>query len=286
MNYFLSFVILAEIFSIAALSTNLLIGVIGIFSVAQAAIMGVGAYTTALLMIGGVPFPLAVLGAIVVCAAFNVVTSLPALRLAGDYFIIASFGTQLVATAVFINWQSLTGGATGLVGIPIAEIAGYSFATSRQFVILSSICLIAVAASFWLLTRSPYGKLLHAIRLNEVAAVAAGRNVLRAKVGAAAVSGIHAAIAGALYATYISFIDPVSFDIHVSVLVLTMLVVGGARTLAGSIIGPFLLQAVPQVLALIDIPSTVVGPVRQLIYGLILIAFMLWRPQGIAGRRL
>lgn len=286
MNYFLSFVILAEIFSIVALSTNLLIGVVGIFSVAQAAIMGVGAYATALLMIGGVPFPLAVFGAVVVCAAINVVTSLPSLRLAGDYFIITSFGTQLVATAVFINWQDLTGGATGLMGIPIAEIAGYSFATSREFVILATIGLIAVGASFWLLMRSPYGKLLHAIRLNEVAAVAAGRKVLRAKVGVAAVSGVYAGVAGALYATYISFIDPVSFDIHVSVLVLTMLVVGGARTLAGSIIGPFLLQAIPQLLALIDIPSTAVGPVRQLVYGLILIGFMLWRPQGIAGRKL
>ncbi|RDV05006.1 branched-chain amino acid ABC transporter permease [Undibacter mobilis] len=286
MNYFLSFVILAEIFSIAALSTNLLIGVIGIFSVAQAAIMGVGAYATALLMMAGVPFPLAALAAIVMCAAINVLSSLPSLRLAGDYFIITSFGTQLVATAVFINWQNLTGGATGLVGIPIAEIGGYAFASSQQFAALATGCLIVIAASFWLLMRSPYGKLLHAIRLNEVAAVAAGRKVLRAKVGVAAVSGAYAGVAGALYATYISFIDPVSFDIHVSVLVLTMLVVGGARTLAGSIIGPFLLQAIPQLLAMIDIPSTIVGPVRQLVYGVILIAFMLWRPQGIAGRKL
>jgi len=286
MNYFLSFVILAEIFAIAALSTNLLIGVIGIFSVAQAAIMGVGAYATALLMMAGVPFPLAVLAAIVICAAINVLSSLPSLRLAGDYFIITSFGTQLVATAVFINWQNLTGGATGLVGIPIAEIGGYAFASSPQFAVLATGCLIVIALSFWLLMRSPYGKLLHAIRLNEVAAVAAGRKVLRAKVGVAAVSGAYAGVAGALYATYISFIDPVSFDIHVSVLVLTMLVVGGARTLAGSIIGPFLLQAIPQLLAMIDIPSTIVGPVRQLVYGVILIAFMLWRPQGIAGRKL
>lgn len=286
MNFFLSFVILAQIFSIAALSTNLLMGIVGIFSVAQAAIMGIGAYTTALLLMAGTPFPLAVLAAIGVCAAINVISSLPSLRLAGDYFIITSFGTQLVATAVFINWQGLTGGASGLFGIPLADVAGFTFATSRQFVLLSTFCLAAVAASFWLLMRSPYGRLLHAIRLDEIAAVAAGRRVLRAKVGVAAVSGAYAGIAGALYATYISFIDPTSFDIHVSVLVVTMLVVGGARTLAGSIIGPFLLTAVPQVLAMIDLPSTVVGPMRQLIYGLILIGFMLWRPQGIAGKKL
>ena len=286
MNFFLSFVILAEIFAIAAVSTNLLMGVIGIFSVAQAAIMGVGAYAAAILMMAGTPFPLAALAALGLCAVVNVVTSLPSLRLAGDYFIITSFGTQLVATAVFINWQGVTGGASGLMGIPVAEVAGFAFATSRDFVLLSSLCLGLVATGFWLLMRSPYGRLLHAIRLNEVAAVAAGRRVLRAKVGAAAVSGACAGIAGVLYATYISFIDPMSFDIHVSVLVVTMLVVGGARPLAGSILGPFLLMAIAQLLALVDLPSTTVGPVRQLIYGLILIAFMLWRPQGIAGRRL
>jgi branched-chain amino acid transport system permease protein len=286
MNFFLSFVILAEIFSIAALSTNLLMGIIGIFSVAQAAIMGIGAYTVALLMMSGVPFFVALLAAIVLCAAVNVISSLPSLRLAGDYFIITSFGTQLVATAVFINWQGLTGGASGLFDIPLATIGGWTFATARQFVLLSTLCLGVVAGSFWLLMRSPYGRLLHAIRQDEIAAVAAGRRVLHAKVGVAAVSGAYAGIAGALYATYISFIDPTSFDIHVSVLVVTMLVVGGARTLSGSIIGPFLLIAVPQLLAMIDLPSTLLGPMRQLVYGLILIAFMLWRPQGIAGRRL
>ena len=286
MNFFLSFVILAEIFSIAALSTNLLMGIVGIFSVAQAAIMGIGAYTTALLLMAGVSFPLALVAAIAVCAALNVISSLPSLRLAGDYFIITSFGTQLVATAVFINWQGVTGGASGLFGIPLPEVVGFTFTTSRQFVFLSTVCLVAVATSFWLLMRSPYGRLLNAIRLDEIAAVAAGRRVLRAKVGVAAVSGAYAGIAGALYATYVSFIDPTSFDIHVSVLVVTMLVVGGARTLAGSIIGPFVLIAVPQVLAMIDLPSTAVGPTRQLIYGLILIAFMLWRPQGIAGKKL
>lgn len=286
MNFFLSFVILAEIFSIAALSTNLLIGVIGIFSIAQAAIMGVGAYTAAVLMIMGVPFPLALLGAIALCATINVLAALPSLRLAGDYFVIASFGTQLVATAIFINWQDLTGGATGLSGIPIAEVFGFQFATPSQFVILSTFVLVVVSLSFWLMMRSPFGKLLNAIRLDEIAVVAAGRRVLRAKVGVAAVSGAYAGLAGALYAAYISFIDPLSFDIQVSVLIVTMLVVGGARTLAGSIIGPFLLLAIPQLLALVDIPSTIVGPIRQLVYGAILIAFMLWRPQGIAGRSL
>lgn len=286
MNFFLSFVILAEIFAIAAISTNLLMGVIGIFSVSQAAIMGIGAYATALFLMGGVPFAVALAAAVLICAAVNVISSLPSLRLAGDYFIITSFGMQFVATAVFINWQELTGGASGLAGIPVVSLFGVAFASSLRFAAFSTIILLLTALTFWLMMRSPYGKLLHAIRLDEIAVIAGGRKVLAAKASASAMSGAYAAVAGGLYATYISFIDPVSFDIHVSVLVVTMVVVGGARTLAGPIAGAFLLIAIPQVLAMIDLPSTLVGPVRQLIYGAILIGFMLWRPQGIAGRSL
>jgi branched-chain amino acid transport system permease protein len=285
-NFFLSFLVLAEIFAIIAFSTNLLMGVVGIFSVAQAAIMGIGAYFFGVLLMMGASFIVALCAAIFACAIINLLTALPSLRLAGDYFIITSFGTQLVATAVFINWSDVTGGATGLFGIPMVEFLGLSFSTSGQFLIISTIALALVAVSFWLILRSPYGKMLHAIRLDEIAVVAAGRRVLGAKLGVAFVSGAYAGIAGALYAGYISFIDPSSFDIHVSVLIVTMVVVGGARTLAGSIIGPFLLVAIPQILSLIDIPSTLIGPIRQLSYGLILVAFMLWRPQGIAGRSL
>lgn len=286
MNFFFSFLVLVEIFSILALSTNLLLGIVGIFSVAQAAIMGIGAYTFAGLAIAGVSMPIALVAAIVLCGAINVIASLPSLRLAGDYFIITSFGIQLVATAVFINWSDMTGGATGLSGIPIVEILGQKFVRAGPFLILSSIGLGLVSVSFWLLMRSPYGRLLHAIREDEIAVVAAGHKVLHAKIGVSAVSGMYAGVAGALYAAYIAFIDPASFDIHVSILAVTMVVVGGARTLSGSILGPLLLLAIPQLLALIDIPSTVVGPLRQLTYGALLIAFMMWRPQGLAGKSL
>jgi branched-chain amino acid transport system permease protein len=286
MNFFLSYIILAEIFCIIALSANLMMGVVGIFSVAQAAIMGVGAYIFAGLLMADAPFFVALVAAAVACGAVNLIAALPSLRLAGDYFVITSFGMQLVATAVFINWSSVTGGAAGLFGIPIVEIAGFGFPTAQQFIVLSTVGLAVVALSFWLLMRSPYGKSLHAVRLDELAVVASGLPVLRLKLSVSAVSGVFAGVAGALYAAYIAFIDPSSFDMHVSILVITMVVVGGARTLVGSIVGPFLLMAIPQVLALIDVPSALAGPGRQLIYGLMLIAFMLWRPQGIAGRSL
>ena len=287
MSFFLNYLIQAEIFSVMALSTNLLVGIIGIFSVSQAAIFGVGAYAVALLLLGKLAsFPVAMLVAVLLCSVLNIVLALPSLRVAGDYFVVTSFGCQLVATAIFINWSQLTGGASGLVGIPTPSIFGYTTDEPAAFAVVSTVVLLISCAGFWLLMRSPFGRIVHAIRQDELAVAAAGQDVLRAKVSVAAVSGAFAGMAGGLYATYLSFIDPTSFDIGVSIVILTMLVVGGARTLAGSLVGPFLLLALPHFLDLIHMSPTIVGPMRQLIYGALLIAFMMFRPQGIAGQRL
>ena len=130
------------------------------------------------------------------------------------------------------------------------------------------------------------GALLRAIREDELAVAALGKSVLGAKVSAAALAGAFAGSAGGLYATFLSFVDPSSFDLDASIFLLTMVVVGGARTLAGSVLGPFVLLALPQILALIDIPTSIAAAARQLIYGLLLIVFMLFRPQGLLGEKL
>ena len=286
MNFFLSYLILAEIFAIMALSTNFLVGIIGIFSVSQAALMGVGAYAYAGVAMAGMPFPVALLAAVTLCALLNVVTSLPALRLSGDYFVITSFGLQFIATAVFVNWVQVTGGSTGIAAIPAPRMLGISFEEPQYFVILSSLALALAALAYTLLMRSSYGRVLHAVRLNELAAGAAGRNVLKMKLGVSAVSGIYAGLAGALYAIFMSYIDPSSFEVQQSIVILTMLVIGGARTLAGSLIGPLLLLAIPQVLSLVHIAPELLGPTRALVFGALLVVFMLWRPQGIAGRKI
>jgi branched-chain amino acid transport system permease protein len=286
LNFFLSYLILAQIFAIMALSTNFLVGIIGIFSVSQAALMGVGAYAYAGVAMAGMPFPVALLAAVTLCALLNTVTSLPALRLAGDYFVITSFGLQFIATAVFVNWVQVTGGSTGIAAIPAPRMLGISFEEPQYFVILSSLALALASLAYTLLMRSSYGRVLHAVRLNELAAGAAGRNVLKMKLGVSAVSGIYAGLAGALYAIFMSYIDPSSFEIQQSIVILTMLVIGGARTLTGSLIGPLLLLAIPQVLSLVHIAPELLGPTRALVFGALLVVFMLWRPQGIAGRKI
>jgi branched-chain amino acid transport system permease protein len=220
------------------------------------------------------------------CIALNILVTLPALRVSGDYFVVTSFGIQLLATAVFTNWTAGTGGANGLPGIPPPDVFGYALASTQQLMWLCTAAAALGCLVFLLIMRAPFGRLLRAIREDELAVAAAGKNVLQAKVSAAALAGAFAGVAGGLYATFLSFIDPSSFDLDASILLLTMVVVGGARTLAGSILGPALLLALPQILSLLEIPTTIAAAARQLIYGLLLIAFMLFRPQGLMGERL
>jgi len=287
MDFYFSYIVLAEIYVLLGLSTNLLVGIIGIFSVSQAAVFGVGAYiVAAFLMSGTLGFIPAMIVAFICCVILNILLALPSLRVSGDYFVVTSFGIQLLATAVFINWTAGTGGANGLPGIPPPEILGHTVGEAWEFLVLVTVATGLGCLAFGLILRAPFGRLLKAIREDELAVAAAGKNVLRAKVSAAALAGGFAGSAGGLYATFMSFIDPVSFDLDASILLLTMVVVGGARTLAGSIVGPFVLLALPHVLMLIDIPTTIAASMRQLIYGLLLIAFMLFRPQGLVGEKL
>jgi branched-chain amino acid transport system permease protein len=287
MDFWFSYITLASIYVLLGLSTNLLVGIAGIFSVSQAAVFGVGAYIVAFFLMNDVTgFVPALAIAAASCVVLNILVTLPALRVSGDYFVVTSFGIQLLATAVFTNWTAGTGGANGLPGIPPPDLFGKPLESTDQLVELCVCGMVLGCLAFWLIMRAPFGRLVRAIREDELAVAAAGKNVLRAKVSAAALAGAFAGTAGGLYATFLSFIDPSSFDLDASILLLTMVVVGGARTLAGSIIGPFLLLALPQILTLIDIPTTIAAAARQLMYGVLLIAFMLFRPQGIAGEKL
>ncbi len=287
MDYFYSYLILAEIYVLLGLSTNLLVGVVGIFSVSQAAVFGVGAYIVGdFLLSGTLTFLPALAVAAAACILLNVLITLPSLRVAGDYFVVTSFGIQLLATAAFTNWTGGTGGANGMPGIPPPDLFGIPIESTRGVLVLASAAAVLGCVAFWLILRAPYGRLLKAIREDELAVAAAGKGVLRAKVSAAAMAGAFAGVAGGIYATYLSFIDPSSFDLDASILLLTMVVVGGARTLWGSIFGPFLLLALPQLLTLVAIPTTYAATVRQLMYGVLLIAFALFRPQGLLGEKL
>src|SRR5271167_377708 len=150
MDFWFSYIALASIYVLLGLSTNLLVGIAGIFSVSQAAVFGVGAYIVAFFLMNDITSFLPALAiAAIGCIALNILVTLPALRVSGDYFVVTSFGIQLLATAVFINWTAGTGGANGLPGIPPPDVFGLSIETTQQYVMLCTATSALGCLAFW-----------------------------------------------------------------------------------------------------------------------------------------
>ena len=283
--YLAHFLVMVGIYSILALSLNLLIGYSGIFSLAHAAIYGIGAYASALAALKlGLGFWGGMAVAASVGAFASALVAIPSLRVAGDYYVVASFGLQVVMLAVFMNWTDVTNGHAGLPGIPRPNLFGWVIDQPFEYVFLATVFAVLTWAICWRLTNSAFGRVLQAIRDDEIAAHAMGKNVVLVKIVIACISSALGAMAGSLYAHYITYINPSSFALHESIFIATLVILGGSERLAGPIVGAFLLLAIPEALKFLAIPDTVAAPMRQVIYGALLVIFMLVRPEGILGR--
>lgn len=283
--YLAHFLVMVGIYAILALSLNLLIGYSGIFSLAHAAIYGIGAYASALAALKlGLGFWGGMAVAAGVGAFASALVAVPSLRVAGDYYVVASFGLQVVMLAVFMNWTDLTNGHAGLPGIPRPNLFGWVIDQPFEYVFLATAFAVLTWAICWRLTHSAFGRVLQAIRDDEIAAQAMGKNVVLVKIVIACISSALGAMAGSLYAHYITYINPSSFSLHESIFIATLVILGGSERLAGPIVGAFVLLAIPEALKFLAIPDTVAAPMRQIIYGALLIIFMLVRPEGILGR--
>jgi branched-chain amino acid transport system permease protein len=284
MDYFLHIAILVGVFTTLAVSLDLLAGHGGFLSIAHAAFYGLGAYTSALLVThwnGG--FVVGVLAGMLVAAAVSFIVSLPSLRLHDDYFVIATFGFQMILFSIFNNWMDLTCGPLGIPGIPQPVIFRWHVESPWEFLILITLFACFAYLVVFLLTSSPFGRVLHAIREDEVFAKAHGKNTLYFKVTAFAVSAALAAMAGSLYAHYITYIDPTSFTAMESILVISMVIIGGAGSMWGPLVGAFVLVTLPEALRFVGLPSAVAANLRQIIYGSLLVIMMMFRPKGLVG---
>jgi len=284
MDYLLHILILICIYCIVGISLNLIAGYTGLISIAHAAFYGIGAYTAALLSLRfGVSFLLTVPAAIILAAAIGFLIGFPSLRIRDDFFVIATFGFQVIIFSVMNNWMELTQGPLGLPGIPQPELFGYKFSSHLDFLLLSLFFAVVVYLISRRLVNAPFGNVLRAIREDELFAQSLGKNVSRYKVLIFSVGAGLVAIGGALYAYYITFIDPTSFTVPESIFMLSIVIVGGAGRLSGSIIGAILLVSIPELLRFIGMPSSIAANMRQILYGGLLVVFMMFRPKGILG---
>jgi branched-chain amino acid transport system permease protein len=284
MGYLLNLVIMGGLFSILAISLNIAAGFVNILSLAQAAFYGIGAYTLALLTAkAGFPFWFGLLLGGVAAALCAVLLGFPTLRLHGDYFLIATLGFGEIFYNTLINWDSLTEGPRGITAIPSAAILGLRFSGDLAFLALVVAVLLLCLVTAALVKYSPLGQVLFAIAEDETGVAALGRNPTSFKILAMGLSAFWAGIAGGLLAAYLGYISPNLFTINDSILIFTMVLLGGLRSIRGAVLGAFVLVALPEVMRFLGFPTPIAAFLRQMVYGVVLILIMYLRPQGLLG---
>ena len=276
-EYWLAQLTFILIYSIAGLGLMLLAGFTGLFSLGHAAFLGVGAYTQAVMTNAGVPFPIAL--------AFA--AGLPALRVKGIYLGIATLSFGFIVEEVFARWEKVTGGNAG-IHIKAPDIFGWKLNSGEEFYFLCLVLAIGATLAILNLLRSPTGRAFVAIRDSEISAQSMGIHLARYKTLSFALSAGLAGIAGALYAHKLQFISPDQFNILQSIDLLLMIVVGGLGSVHGAFLGAIFLISMPQAIALVkDYLPAFIGQapgLQGLVYGLVLIGFVLFEPLGLYGR--
>lgn len=284
MEYLLHILILIGIYVILSVSLNLIVGYAGLLSIAHAAFYGVGAYTAALLALKcDSPFLLNIVCAITLSGILGALVGIPSLRIHDDYFAIATFAFQIITFSIMNNWVSLTGGPMGLPGIPSPIIFAWQVTTHFDYLLLvAGLCFIVLGIAHRIV-HSPFGRSLKAIREDEIFAQAMGKNVAGYKVAIFVIGAAMASVAGGVYAHYITFIDPTSFTVMESIFIISIVIIGGAGNIWGSVVAAVVLIILPEALRFIGMPSVVAANMRQIIYGALLVLCMLFRPSGLIG---
>lgn len=299
MIYLLHLIVTFEIFAIVAIGLNILVGKAGLLNLATAGYFALGAYTYGLLSMGtslAVASPyFSLLAGVVAALILSVFLWLPSLRLRGDFYILATLAIQACLYAALQNWysanapigslQNLTNGPFGLSGIPgIVEGARGVERSAMSAVIVTSIFFACVCVAHRV-DLSLWGRTVECMRDDELVVRSLGKQVRLIKFEAAAITCAFAGGSGAIYAAHVGFIDPSSASLEESILLLSMVLIGGAGRIQGPLAGALLLVLLPELLRLIGIPSSLAANVRVAIYGVLLVLVAHFRPNGLLEKR-
>jgi branched-chain amino acid transport system permease protein len=286
-EYWLAQLTFELIYGIVGLGLMLLAGFTGLFSMGHAAFLGVGAYTQAVLTNQGIPFPVALVAAALLSAVVGIVVGLPALRVKGIYLGIATLSFGFIVEEVLARWESVTGGNAG-IHVKVPAIGNWKIESGEGFYFLCLVLAVGSTLVILNLLRSPTGRAFVAIRDSEVSAQSMGIHLAYYKTLSFALSAALAGIGGALYAHKLQFISPDQFNIIQSIDLLLMIVIGGLGSVHGAFLGAVFLISMPQVIALgKDYLPAAIGQapgLQAVVYGAVLIAFVLFEPLGLYGR--
>ena len=285
-DYLCQVAVFITIYGTVACGLNLVSGFGGMFSIAHAVYFSLGAYGYALLVTqqhwARVP---AMLAGLVLAGALGAITAFPALRLRGDFLVVASLAIELVGLGVLQNWEEVTRGAQGVFAIPFYHPENTGLPPNLAFALVGLVMLAVATAITVLLVRSPWGRVLIAIREDVTAAVSLGKHVTRTKVTAFGISAAMSAAGGVLFAGFVGYIDPQTFDLHTSISILAIVLIGGAGTIWAPVVGAVIVTGLPELLRTLDLPFDVAAQLELLLDGALLVLFMILRPQGIVAPR-
>ena len=276
-EYFLSLLVFIGINGLITMGLSLLMGYAGQISLGHAAFFGLGAYSSGVLATQYSFHPVAALGAgIFLSALIAFLVGKPTLRLKGHYMAVATLGFGEIMFIVFNELSSLTGGPSGLSGIPPLTLGGLTIEGYAYLYLVWALVILLLIFSLNVIN-SRAGRALRAVHGSELAAGAMGVDAAGYKLGVFVLSAVYASIAGSLYAHFITFISPGSFSLMFSILLLMMVVVGGTETIWGALLGAAVLTLLPEYLRALE-------DFEVLAYGAILMAVLLFMPRGILVR--
>ena len=276
-RYHLNVMVFAGIHVLLALGLNLVMGYTGQVSLGHAAFYGVGAYGSGVLTtkLGMDPW-LAAVAALGISMVIALAIGIPSLHLQGYYLSVATLGFGIILHIAFVEMATLTGGPSGLVGIPELSLFGTPLNTDLRYYYLVWLVVGVTLAGAFRLVDSRLGRALRAIGADETAATLSGINTWATKVQIFVIAAGIASLGGSLYAHYITFLSPDSFGFMFSVELIVMVVVGGTRSIWGSVVGAVLLTVLPEYLRALQ-------DYDVLVYGVIVIVVVMWAPSGVAG---
>ena len=286
-DYYLTELGLLLVYAIAGIGLMVLTGHTGQVSFGHAAFLGIGAYTHSVLLSHGVPFLLSIAGSVVLTALIGMALGRSASKMHGFYLAIATLAFAIVAETVFGSWVSLTGGHAGMA-VPGMEFFGFAFAQAWQQYYVDLLFALLIIWGTANLFRTPIGRSFVAVRDSELSARSLGVNVEWVKVQAFGISAGITGLAGALLAHHLTYLAPDVFGVLESLKLLLMIVVGGLGSLLGAIFGAVFISILPIAIALLRdaLPPSVgqLAGLEPLMFGLIIVVFIVFEPEGIAGR--
>ena len=278
MDYIIHLVILVGIYLILAQSFNLTFGLGRLFNLAHIACYAIGAYTAALLSTElGQSVWVCLPASMITSAVFALLIGGISLKLTHDYFAIGTLAFSAVVTAVLINWKSLTRGVLGIPGIPRPEIADVNFYENINFLYFLAILVAFVYVVLYCVFHSRFARRLRAQAEHEPATMSLAISISSLRNCSFIIASAFAGLAGAVFAYYINYLDPSSFGLHEMVFVLSLVIVGKPGSFWGVTLSTIFLVLLPEPLRFIEIPPSILGPMRQLLYALILFGVVYWK---------